>query len=205
MLEVIIIVACVLYIVSKFIDKKPKKAAKNSWRNEPKIQNSSKGLTLVESEGDLSAPYAKANELISPLPNVPHKKSSFLTTRNERAFYLALNEALPSGYIVHCQTALMALVQPIERRNNSRTWAKRMDFVITDRETRIVAVIELDDRTHRRESRQKRDRYVNSALDGHHKLIRFQAKMTYRPCELKAVLENELNLCEYENRIHSSI
>lgn len=190
MFETLIILACVMYIASKFIDKKPSRRPNEPWRNEPKVKKR-RSLEPVE---DLSVHCAKANEVTPPLANVPHKKSSFLATKNERNFYAALTSALPDGYIVHCQTALMALVQPIERRNNSRTWAKRMDFVITDQTTKVIAVIELDDKTHTWESRKKRDQYVNAALEGHHKLIRFKAQMSYNSSEIKAILDNELNL-----------
>ncbi|WP_244896835.1 DUF2726 domain-containing protein [Vibrio panuliri] len=127
-------------------------------------------------------------------PTVPHKKFEYLTTANERKFHTALRCCLPSHYSIHCQTSLMALVQPVERKNNSRTWAKRMDFVITDNDTKVIAVIELDDRSHNQENRQKRDEYVNGALCGHHKLIRFQTKRDYNSREIAAVLNQELNL-----------
>ncbi|ROV58307.1 DUF2726 domain-containing protein [Vibrio ponticus] len=126
--------------------------------------------------------------------SVPHKKFEYLTTENERKFHSALRLALPNRYMIHCQTSLMALVQPIDRKNCSRTWAKRMDFVITDNDTKVIAVIELDDKSHQREKRQKRDEYVNGALSGNHKLIRFQAKRDYDVNEIATVLDFELNL-----------
>ncbi|MFB9189397.1 DUF2726 domain-containing protein [Vibrio ostreicida] len=43
-----------------------------------------------------------------------HKRSSHLTTKNERNFHLALKQAIPSDYDIHCQVSLMALVQPVD-------------------------------------------------------------------------------------------
>lgn len=87
----------------------------------------------------------------------------------------------------------MALIQPVEWKNNSRTWAKRMDFVVTDSTTKVICVIELDDRSHQRADRQKRDKYVNEALDGHHKLIRFKASWTYDSEDIYQKLKNEID------------
>jgi hypothetical protein len=99
----------------------------------------------------------------------------------------------------------MALVTPVDFKNNSRTWAKRMDFVITDKATKILAVIELDDSTHRWKKRQERDQYVNEALYGHHKLIRFNTKHFYEPSEVAAVLERETEIrCNKFEEIYAS-
>ncbi|MDF4706852.1 DUF2726 domain-containing protein [Vibrio parahaemolyticus] len=131
-----------------------------------------------------------------PLPNtsnktnsVPHKKSTYLTTKAERKFYKVLQELLPEEYVIHSQVSLMALVQPTNFKDNSRTWAKRMDYVITDRDTKVLAVIELDDSSHRQKKRQERDIYVNNALDGHHPLLRFEARSSYDKTHIATVLE----------------
>ena len=144
------------------------------------------------SSQDVTVPFSHSN--INIETDFPHKKSTYLTTENERRFHAALVSALPMEYCVHCQTSLMALVQPINRKDNARTWAKRMDFVVTDRYTKIIAVIELDDRTHEWEHRKKRDRYVNAILEGHHKLIRFQSKRIYSSDEIATKLALELEL-----------
>lgn len=105
-----------------------------------------------------------------------------------------LRQALPDDYMVHCQTSLMALIQPVKWKNHSKTWAKRMDFVVTDETTKVVYVIELDDRSHERNERKKRDKYVNEALDGHHKLIRFKASWSYSPEEIRLKLVSQIGV-----------
>lgn len=125
---------------------------------------------------------------------VPHKKHVHLGSKTERGFYLVLQEILPSDYVVHCQVSLMALVQPINFKDNSRTWAKRMDYVITDRSTKILAVIELDDSSHRLKRRRERDLYVNAALEGHHKLLRFEASGKYDPNYVAKTIERETEI-----------
>lgn len=129
-----------------------------------------------------------------PSVKIEHKKQSHLATENERKLCFALQKALPPEYMIHSQVSLMALVNPVEAKHNSKTWAKRMDFVITDKATKILAVIELDDSTHHWEKRKERDRYVNEVLEGHHKLVRFNTKRFYEPHEIAKVLEQETGI-----------
>ncbi|WP_423840470.1 DUF2726 domain-containing protein [Vibrio mytili] len=122
---------------------------------------------------------------------VPHKKNDYLCSKSENGFYQVLLRVLPSDYIVHCQVSMMALIQPVNFKDNSKTWAKRIDYVITDRDTKILAVIELDDSSHRQKKRQERDSYVNSAFQGHHKLIRIEAQSNYDPVVIASLLERD--------------
>jgi len=88
----------------------------------------------------------------------------------------------------------MALVTPVNFKDNSKTWAKRMDFVITDRDTKVLAVIELDDASHNRKKRKERDEYVNSVLDGHHPLIRVKSTNTFNRAQIVAQLEESSSI-----------
>ncbi|EGQ9845401.1 DUF2726 domain-containing protein [Vibrio fluvialis] len=130
----------------------------------------------------------------SSCARIEHIKQSYLATENERKLYFALQKALPSEYVIHSQVSLMALVKPVNFKHNSKTWAKRMDFVITDKATKILAVIELDDSTHQWKKRRERDQYVNSVLDGHHTLVRFPTKRFYEPSEVAEVLSRETEI-----------
>ncbi|ENJ1687796.1 DUF2726 domain-containing protein [Vibrio parahaemolyticus] len=125
---------------------------------------------------------------------VPHKKHNTLCSKAESTFHKTLLDILPSDCIVHCQVSMMALVQPVNFKDNSKTWAKRVDFVITDRDTKVIAVIELDDSSHRQKKRQERDMYVNAAFAGHHKLLRFEAMGSYDPISIASVIEREVGL-----------
>ncbi|WP_052706224.1 DUF2726 domain-containing protein [Vibrio galatheae] len=140
----------------------------------------------------------KSSEQLEPVPSIQpvendsfpkHKRSKYLATENERRFHDALKQAIPSEYNIHCQVSLMALVQPLEWKDNSRTWAKRMDFVITDSDTQVLAVIELDDYTHNWAKRKKRDEYVNTVLEGHHNLVRFKSSKHYDPLHIRQELD----------------
>ncbi len=119
---------------------------------------------------------------------IKHNKNEYLTTENERKFFYALKKAIGEDYLIHCQTSLIAIVEPIEYKDKSRAWSKRVDFVITDNKTKIIAVIELDDSSHNKANRIKRDKYVNNALEPHHPLIRFNTEKFYKPEKIAEIL-----------------
>ncbi|MCF6298334.1 MAG: DUF2726 domain-containing protein [Thiomicrorhabdus sp.] len=130
-----------------------------------------------------------ANEIIR------HRKKEYLTTENERKFFFSLRKALDNNqYIIHCQTSLIALVEPEEYTNKSKAWSRRMDFVITDSATKVLVVIELDDSSHLSQKRIKRDKYVNEALKPHHPFIRVNTEKFYDPKKIALILEEETEI-----------
>ena len=96
--------------------------------------------------------------------------------------------------MIHSQVPLISLAKPVDYRHNSKSWAKRVDFVITDTATKVVAVIELDDSTHNQKKRVERDNYVNYALKGHHPLVRINTEKFYMPEKIAALLESEAGI-----------
>jgi len=57
-----------------------------------------------------------------------------------------------------------------------------------------IAVIELDDSSHRQKKRQERDHYVNSVLEGQHPLLRFEARSHYDKGHLIKVIERDTDI-----------
>jgi len=130
----------------------------------------------------------------TPHESIAHRKKDYLATRNEQKLYFALQKALDKKYVVHCQTSLIALVEPVEYKHRKRAWSKRMDYVITDTATKIVAVIELDDASHSNAKRIARDDYVNDALQNHHPLIRIPTMPFYKPELIAEILEEQAGI-----------
>lgn len=120
---------------------------------------------------------------------IKHFKKEYLATQNEQKLYFALQKALSNNYHIHCQTSLIAIVEPKEFKRKKRAYSKRMDFVITDTATKIIAVIELDDSSHNQPKRIARDKYVNEALKPHHPLIRISTGPFYKPEDISTLLE----------------
>jgi hypothetical protein len=91
-----------------------------------------------------------------------------LLTDNELEFFGRLVQALPQYYIFP-QVAMSALLEAASRdeaRRNTdrlRIAQQRIDYVVCDRRCNVVAVVELDDRTHSREKDQVRDERLEQA------------------------------------------
>lgn len=93
----------------------------------------------------------------------------FMTER-EREMFRALEEALPM-FRVHAQVAMGALLDAPRRPGQRRSPADRnafsqkiVDFVIFDHSAgQVIALVELDDRTHRADRDAKRDAMTANA------------------------------------------
>lgn len=106
----------------------------------------------------------------TPKTRLPNVDPSPLMTPAERNVIGHIEAALPTARI-HAQVSMGAFLKP--RRGLDRSQAqtvrnrfssKRVDFIAEDRNTgNIIAIIELDDRSHRPEADRDRDRMTRSA------------------------------------------
>lgn len=121
-----------------------------------------------------------------PCPRSPayHNRLSLLS-RGEAAFFGPLCQAVNDRFLIMCKVRLADIVTCSEddwRRGFGAAIAqKHLDFVLCDLETtRFVLAIELDDRSHARPHRRRRDRFVNRVLaQAGVRLIRFRASAWY--------------------------
>lgn len=103
-----------------------------------------------------------------------------LLTKNELQFYLVLRNALPE-FCVFPQVAMNAFLKPPSGLSTKRyaqtrgTFAqKHIDFLVCEPQTlEIMAIIELDDRSHSEEKDIARDRITGSAG---YRTIRFHSQ-----------------------------
>lgn len=134
----------------------------------------------------------------SDRPSSSTPKPSYTTTRlftpAERAFLAALEEAVGQEYRifgkVRIADVLTPRAQPFTRAHQvafNRVSAKHLDFVLCDRtELTPVAAIELDDRSHARRDRIRRDELVDGACaDARLPLVRQSARGRYDPEEIR--------------------
>ena len=118
-----------------------------------------------------------------------------LLTATETKFFRALLEAVGTRYIT--QLPLWTMIETATEDNRlatilrNRISLKRVDFVLVDPLTlEPQAVIELDDRSHEREERVKRDAFVASVLK--HvgiPLVRIPVASTYASPKLRQLLD----------------
>lgn len=132
-----------------------------------------------------------------------HKKLSYvarpaLLTQGEMAFYRALRRALFGHLGVSFKTRLADILHcpsSLWNTTHGRQIAqKHVDFVLFDPETTaILAVIELDDRSHALQERRRRDLFLNQALHGASiPLLRVCAAAWYDLNELRGKVEKTL-------------
>ena len=102
----------------------------------------------------------------------PYERADALFTAAERAFLHALEQSAGSQFRITGKVRLGDILHVHKGLSNSqRTTArnrinqKHVDFVLCDpRSLQVVGVIELDDRSHDRPDRQRRDEFVDRAL-----------------------------------------
>ena len=98
----------------------------------------------------------------------------------EQVLYFLLVQALPD-HIILAQVQLSRLLG-VKKGSNYQAWSNRInrmsvDFVVCNKDSSVVAVIELDDATHERKDRQTADAKKDKALAAAAvRIIRWQAK-----------------------------
>ena len=121
-----------------------------------------------------------------------------LMTENEKAFFRTLQRALP-GHHVFPQVSFGAFLTVDGNLTQQKRWAvrsrfdrKMADFVVCDRETcDIVALVELDDRTHSAARDRKRDELTKAAG---YQTIRFHSKQKPTESEIAALFKHSASL-----------
>lgn len=107
-------------------------------------------------------------------------KQKALLTANEIEFFNRLTQALPNHYVFP-QVSLGALLQPnVSGKDKKKfhsirgTFAQKIsDFVICTKDIKVIAIVELDDRTHNAEKDAKRDAMIEQAG---YRVIRWNSK-----------------------------
>jgi hypothetical protein len=121
-------------------------------------------------------------------------KQKPLLSENELEFLARLETAMPQLRF-HAQVSMGALIEPAVHRKDAKAYyrlrgmfsQKIVDFVAQHRETgSVVAVIELDDRTHDSGKDAKRDAMLSTAG---YKIIRWHSKKKPDLTAIKAALE----------------
>lgn len=121
-------------------------------------------------------------------------KRKNLLTANESEFLTRLEIAAPE-FRFHAQVCMGALLEPsIQREKNvgkfmsirGRFSQKIVDFVAQRKlDGEIIAIIELDDRTHIKSKDEKRDQMLEMAG---YRVLRWQSKSKPNPMDIRATL-----------------
>ena len=137
-------------------------------------------LLKIQQAGKVETPYELRGPLFTPA---------------ERSFYGALSLACESQAIIFGKVRIADILKPIKGLNRSE-WqtafnkisAKHFDFVLCNpNDLSVIAVIELDDKSHSQKKQMIRDEFVELSCEtAHLKLHRFKASATYSVEEIKS-------------------
>lgn len=128
-------------------------------------------IYLIQNERNKKKRYTiPGNVYIQTNQKYPYHKVELLTA-NERNFYNNLKSiTVPNGIDILTKIRLADLInvnQEINRADYlsyfSKISSKHVDFALS-RNMNIIAIIELDDKSHWRRDRQERDQFLNNAL-----------------------------------------
>lgn len=125
-----------------------------------------------------SDPSMSSSVNIPPAPYEYSYRQKALMSPVEIEFFERLTEALPEHYIFP-QVAMGAILKPKVTSDKKEfhsirgTFAQKIiDFIVCDKNMNIVAIVELDDKSHNADKDDKRDAMLNSVG---YKTIRWQA------------------------------
>ena len=126
--------------------------------------------------------------------NEKYVKKDYLLTKTELKFYKSLKQITDELNLVICpQVTLYQIVNNKNYKDFNKIKSKTIDFVITESNLKIKLCVELDDYTHTRDKRIKRDEFINKLFsDLGIKLIRIPVQNYYNLEELKNKIQESL-------------
>ncbi len=128
-----------------------------------------------------------------------YRSKETLFSNAEKSFFFVLNQALSDSFEIFGKVRIADVLTPnkgLSRKQWSIAFSsissKHFDFVLCDKKTlAIVAVLELDDKSHNQSKVIKRDAFVEKACQSANvKLVRFQCRSSY---ELQYVRDTVIN------------
>lgn len=120
-----------------------------------------------------------------------YRSRRFLLTRNEKDFFQVFRPLVGDRLVVFAKVRLADVLTCSaslwDQGPGRKISQKHLDFVVCDlASSRIVAAIELDDRSHARPERRERDAFLDRIFrEAGLPLMRFKARRNYEADELK--------------------
>lgn len=132
----------------------------------------------------------------------PYTRNPVLFSPAERSFLGVLEQAVGAKYRVFGKVRVADVVSA-KRLSNRRRWqrafnrisAKHFDFVLCGKDDlSIIAVVELDDKSHGQRKRRERDRFLAGLCEAVSlPLLQIPAKRAYSVAEVRATLQSALS------------
>ncbi len=142
----------------------------------------------------------------------PYSKQEVLFSPAERSFLGVLNQAISNETQIFGKVRVADVIKPKQGMSRSdwqkafnKISGKHFDFILCDKDSlSIICAIELDDSTHQRKERTKRDIFlVGACKSAAFPLIQIPAKHSYKISEVKELLSQFVSsevkgISEYE-------
>ena len=124
-----------------------------------------------------------------------YEKKEYLLTKNELKFYKILKEITNNLNLeLFCQVSLYQIIKSKSYKEFNKIKSKSIDFVITEKNCKILLCIELDDKTHEQKKRIDRDNFINKIFeDNKIKLLRIKTQEYYNKEEIQEKIKNKIN------------
>jgi len=126
---------------------------------------------------------------------MPYRRRERLVTKAELRFYRSLRKAVLDDWEIFAMVRIADLLRVEPNARNRRSWvgqilAKHVDFVLCQPESLApVLCIELDDSSHQRADRIKRDEFVDQAFESAGlPLLRVPVQSNYDSRELRELI-----------------
>lgn len=130
----------------------------------------------------------------------PYEKIDSLATKTELKFFHVLKAVVSDRFVIFGKVRIADLLKVTSGSKNRMSWqnkinCKHIDFVLCDPESlNILVAVELDDRSHQREDRIKRDEFVNKAFeDANLPILRVKTKKEYDVKALTKAIDLAVN------------
>ncbi len=145
----------------------------------------------------VAALYVSLGLRQKPLPYEPRPS---LLTNTELAFYRSLQEAVDGQWMIATMVRMADLIRVRKDTPKSQTWrnrihAKHIDFLLCDHGTmQAKLAVELDDASHQRPDRARRDKFVNAALQSAGiPLLRIDVQKDYDTDDLRQRIAEQID------------
>ena len=121
-------------------------------------------------------------------------------TKSELAFFRSLQEAVDGQWTIATMVRMADLIRVRADTPKSQSWrnrihAKHIDFLLCDHGTMEAKLaVELDDTSHQRPDRVRRDKFVNAALESAGiPLLRIDVQDKYDTDDLRKRISEQLS------------
>jgi len=122
-----------------------------------------------------------------------YNAKSTILTKGEFSFYMVLRQILGEKYFIYPKVGMSDFIEVKAGEGYqgafNRIRSKHVDFLICDKSSKVLLIVELDDTSHQRPRAQRADRFKDGLFEAVGiRCVRFKAQRSYNIEEVKRAL-----------------